>query len=282
MIVYFLAIVLGWSTPTNQSIVVYEGDTLPESLGWERVGTMDSDRWAENGWFRQLPELGVWAPPPLGEADFYQRSIAKFAGEPMFFVEWAVETDATVSILDVDGTPVALSAYSNGTYYHFTLTDQRVRIIRSALLPVVYVDIAPHVPHTYRIELFSDAQYVLFVDGEAIDSGIPNGPYPSETSGIIWGSRYYGQDLPVQTTRWDYLRYGVIPEDAVGDFDGDGIVSSADFYFAHECLMNNRVGIFGGPGNNSGPGCRFVDFDFDGDTDLTDLAEFQNDFTADE
>jgi hypothetical protein len=51
-----------------------------------------------------------------------------------------------------------------------------------------------------------------------------------------------------------------------------------DYYFAHECLTNRRPGINGGPHLDAGPGCRFTDFDFDGDVDLRDLAAFQNHF----
>ena len=51
-----------------------------------------------------------------------------------------------------------------------------------------------------------------------------------------------------------------------------------DFYFFHECLTSVRPGINGGPENDAGPGCRFADFNSDGDTDLLDFAKFQNAF----
>jgi hypothetical protein len=65
-----------------------------------------------------------------------------------------------------------------------------------------------------------------------------------------------------------------------GDFDSDDLVTHDDFYFFHECLTNERIGINGGPGNDAGPGCRFADFNADSDTDLSDFADFQNLFTA--
>ena len=70
----------------------------------------------------------------------------------------------------------------------------------------------------------------------------------------------------------------MIPVDGSGDYDSDGAVTLHDFYFFHECLTNDRPGIHGGPDNDAGPGCRFADFDSDGDTDLRDFAEFQNAF----
>jgi hypothetical protein len=277
-----LLLVSGLSTHTDQLVVTYEGISFPEEDGWQREGTFDTDRWIENGWFWQAPELGVWAPGPFGEADFHRRSIAEFAAEATFFVEWVVQTDAPASILEVHGTPTVVSVYSNGAIYHFTFTDERVRVFRGSLNPEVYVDIAPSVPHTYRIELFQEALYIWYIDGQLFDSGTPMNPIPNDASGIIWGSRYQEpeRDFPMETTRWNYLRYGVTPEDAGGDFDSDGVISLTDFYFLHECLINDRIGIVGGPENNSGPGCRFADFNSDSDTDLNDFADFQDQFSV--
>lgn len=90
-------------------------------------------------------------------------------------------------------------------------------------------------------------------------------------------ARHYEFD---NTTRWDYVRFGVIPEDGSGDYDSDSAVTLDDFYFVHECLTNQRPGINGGPGKDAGPGCRFVDFDFDDDVDMKDIAFLQENFTG--
>jgi hypothetical protein len=109
---------------------------------------------------------------------------------------------------------VVLSAFGNGNAnYHFTITEDLVRVIRDNQLPIVYVDIAPGVPHTYRLELHWDELYAWFVDDQLIDSGTPFGLYPRPDSRIIWGARYY---LNEHTTRWDYVRYGTIPEPGTG------------------------------------------------------------------
>ena len=63
---------------------------------------------------------------------------------------------------------------------------------------------------------------------------------------------------------WEYIRYGVIPEDG-GDFNSDGEIDSYDLYFFQECLL--------GPGG-SWPGCAWADMDEDGDTDCDDWYLF--------
>jgi len=256
----------------------YEGEIAPADDGWELrlAGTFGADLSFEEGFLVQAVDLPNAWPGPLGNAEFYRRSVMKFANEQAFFVEWRVETDASSAILDDHRVPVVLSAFGNGNaLYHFTITQGRIVVVRHSTLPVVYVDIAPGIAHTYRLELYGDALYAWYIDGQLIDSGIPYGVYPREDSRIIWGSQYVVQELPVQTTRWDFVRYGVIPADGSGDFDSDGAVTEFDFYFFHECLTNERLGINGGPEMDSGPGCRFADFDSDADTDLRDFAEFQ-------
>jgi hypothetical protein len=268
-------------------IVTYEGDIFPEEVGWERrlAGTDGAERSLENGWFVQFVDLPDGSPGPFGNAEFYRRALADFGGEETFFVEWHVETDAPSSILDSSGTPVAVSAFGTAAAnYHFTITDARVQVWRSNFLPILFVDIEPGVSHTYRLELCGqplcgENQYAWHIDNRLGDSGVAEGPYPNDDSVLIWGAQHYEFD---NTTRWDYIRFGRIPEDGSGDFDGDGVVTLDDFYFFHECLTNRRPGINGGPDQDAGPGCRFADFNADSSVDLADFAEFQVNFTAGE
>ena len=263
---YLVCITSGW-------IVSYEADVYPEDAGWERVGSGGAARSLDAGSFVQVGQV-------TGLLDAYQRSVSHFTGAEHFFIEWRVQTDAPSSILDTSGTSVVLSAFgTDSANYHFTITDQLVRVIRSNLLPIVFVDVEPDVPHTYRLELLAEESYAWYIDGALIDLGIPAGAYPTPASSVIWGARH---DEPGYTTSWDYIRYGVIPEDGSGDYDSDAEVGLDDFYFFHECLTNERLGINGGPGADAGSGCRFADFDDDTDVDLRDLATFQTTFTGDD
>jgi hypothetical protein len=96
-------------------------------------------------------------------------------------------------------------------FYHTTITNGRVRLLRDTDIPLIFVNVEPDVPHTYRIELFGDELYRWLIDGVVVDQGVPEGTYPYDTSVIVWGSRNYEPGI---TTRWDYIRYGVIPEPA--------------------------------------------------------------------
>jgi len=40
----------------------YEGDVLPEDLGWTRAGSGSAERWLDGGWFTQ--HIEAWYDPP--------------------------------------------------------------------------------------------------------------------------------------------------------------------------------------------------------------------------
>ncbi|MEK6674877.1 MAG: hypothetical protein AABZ47_04385 [Planctomycetota bacterium] len=254
---------------TFAQIVNYEGDVFPENAGWERIVFTEIDRSFDAGWFVHFVDFA-------NETDHYQRRIADFAGVPRFFVEWRVESDAPKSILDFSGTPCVVSVWGmTSAIYHTTITDSRVQFFRDTSIPLVFVDIEHDVAHTYRLELIGDESFTWYIDRTVVYAGIPLGPFPTESSVVLFATRRQMFD---STTRWDYVRYGVIPQDASGDFDTNEAVELFDFYYFHECLTNDRIGIHGGPDQTSGPGCQFTDFDGDSDVDLCDFAEFQNRF----
>ena len=202
-----------FTSVVNASVVTYEADVFPEDTGWERVGTFDAERWIDDGWFYQHAELGAWKGE-IGETDFYQRSLADFAGAEEFFIEWRVQTDVPSSLFDHANIATVLSAAGTGyAYYHFTITDERVRLLRRSSVPIVFADIQAGVPHAYRLEVYGEDLYAWYIDGQLIDSGVPVAAYPTAGSVLVWGARHNVYD---NNTRWDYIRYGVIPEPGTG------------------------------------------------------------------
>ncbi len=110
-----------------------------------------------------------------------------------------------------------------------------------------------------------------YIDGVIVDQGVPEGQFPSFDPQMTWRAK--AAWLP-NTTVWDYIRYGTIPEDGSGDYDSDDDIDAHDFYFFQDYLL--------GPTANAGPGGRFADFDGDTDIDLADFAAFQRAFTGGE
>lgn len=259
--------------PVAAQVFASEFFSNPVSEGWNLVVYYcNPETWNEDGRYHQVLDLEACPPGPGGGRDVYSRSLQPLNGAATFFSEFRLVTDGDRSGIPY-GVPTVLALGNNaGVIYHLTVARDLVKFARDVDLPIWYIDVEPGVPHTYRIELYPD-RYAFYIDAYLIDEGVPEGPFPAYDSRITWqgDSRY----VPCHNA-WDYIRYGVTPADGSGDYDNDAAITAFDFYFFQECLTNERPGINGGPANDAGPGCRFADFDQDGDTDLLDLAEFQN------
>ena len=179
-----------------------------------------------------------------------------------FFVEWRVESTADAAELPWGGGAI-LSCWSNGgVNYKCQVTRDEVEIWRDNLLPILFLAIDPGVAHVYRLELVGSESYTWFIDGEIVDSGIPEGAYPSFNPNMNFRTKAAWSG---SMSRWDYIRYGTIPADAGGDFDSDGDVDDEDLYFFQDCLL--------GP-DADGPGCRWADMNGDGNADGADIRLF--------
>ena len=250
----------------------------PVSEGWNLVlYYCNPETWNEDGWYHQVLDLDACPPGPGGGRDVYRRSVQPFDGVANFFMEFRVQADGDRSEIPFGGPALLVLGSDAGGFYHMTVAADLVKFLRDVDLPIWYIEIELGVPHTYRVELYHD-RFAFYIDAYLIGEGVPEGPFPAYNPRITWqGDSVY---LPCHNA-WDYIRYGVIPFDGSGDFNSDDSVTLNDFYFAQECLTNERLGINGGPENDAGPGCGFADFDADGDADPLDLAEFQNLFAGD-
>ncbi|MEK6676903.1 MAG: hypothetical protein AABZ47_14780 [Planctomycetota bacterium] len=258
-------------TTSKAQVVTYEGTVFPEARGWQRLSAAAPKRQLEDGWLIQS------LPNPARDSYRYNiGGMTSLVGR--FFVEWRVVTDNPEWLIDEWQVPAVVSAGGRaGVLHHTVMTESAAVLLRDISIPRVIAPISVSEPHTYRIELFAD-KYIWYIDGVVTDSGIPEGVYPDPDAFLIWGAEVSHNDAPPATTAWDFVRAGRIPDDASGDFDSNEAIELFDYYYFHECLTNDRIGIHGGPDNDSGPGCRFTDFDGDSDVDLCDFAEFQNRF----
>lgn len=270
-------LLLGWGRACG-SVFSYECDSFPVDGSWEVLQNWcDPMEWVDQGHFYQQTDFCDGYDPPEGQQSSYTRSLDEFIGSQAFFMEWRVRTDGDRSEI-LYSAPAAFSVWSiGGVNYRFSIAADQVLFVRDNLLPIVWFDVTPALAHTYRLEMYGGAWYSLYVDGTVLDSGMPEGPYPSNSPAVNFRAK---AQFVESTTVWDYVRWGDIPADGSGDFDSDGDRDLFDFYFVHECLTNRRPGINGGPDEDAGPGCRFADFDDDTDVDLRDVADFQNTFTG--
>src|SRR5262245_20719827 len=109
-----LFILVGLILPSiaGAQFVSFEGDYFPENAApaWIRIGSMDAQRWLDNGLLCPHLVLGAGNPGPYGQFDAYQRAIAEFTGSPSYFVTWREGTDCPRA--DIGGQPGGLIATS--------------------------------------------------------------------------------------------------------------------------------------------------------------------------
>jgi hypothetical protein len=258
------------SLEARAQVITYEGNVFPEAVGWQRLD-VGIERSLKDGWFiHSLRQQ---------EQDFYRYDTGGISGlTDHFFVEWRAITDNPQWLIDEWQVPAVVApGGTRGVNYHVVMTESAAVLLRDIFIPRVIVPINVGEPHTYRIVVLPDA-YVWYIDGVLADTGVPEGPFPDPTATLTWGAEVTHDDAPPAITAWDYVRAGRIPDEASGDYDSDAVVTLGDHYFVVDCLTKDGPGIFGGPDEDAGPGCRFADFDNNSTVDLLDFAEFQNGF----
>ena len=272
-VVYATLVLVFTAVPGLAQVVSYEATSFPDDTvpPWERETFCTPERSLVDGVLVINVEIGECGPPPGGDSDAYRRDLDDFEGVQSFFVEFRLKTDGNRSEI-VGQAPAAVAAGSLGAVrYNWTIAHDQVKLVRDVLLPILFFDIDPDVFHTFRLELRDTSSYTWFIDGAVVDSGTPEGAYPSFFPTLGWLASAFEMD---SQTQLDYLRYGVIPVDGSGDFDSDGAVDANDQFYFEECLDNSGENV------DAGPGCRWADFDGDSDVDCDDWDAFETAWTG--
>ncbi len=267
--------IFAWSGATvSAEVFSWECNSLPVDGGWTFLGEFcEPTTWIADGSYFQEVDDDTCPNEPVGESEGYRRELVDFLDHPQFWVEWRVEGDGPASELFA-GAPTALGlANSFGISYTFFIARDMAKLNRDNLLPIIFATFDAGVAHTHRLELFGDELYAWYIDGDLVDSGVPEGPFPSFDAFIVWaGSSWHEPAL----NRWDYIRYGDLQEPFSGDFDSDGDRDGRDAFYFAECIAERG----NGPGAPADPGCPWADMDADGDVDFADFGQFQRAFTG--
>ncbi len=195
-------------------VVSFQGDSYPEDEDWNRYERLyRSDRHLAEGWLVQTPRIVQIDGVDRWQDDFYWRPLASFDGVEAFFLEWRMDTTGLREEMFAV-SPASIVLYGiRGVLYHFTIARDQVLFRQFDPDRTIRYDIEAGVSHDYRLELYGEELYELYVDGALIDAGVPEGAYPTADSEIVFGARATYVD---SVTRWDYIRFGTIPEPATG------------------------------------------------------------------
>lgn len=178
--------------------ITYEGNDFPENEGWTREinAAGGANRWIEDG---------ALVIDSLHNAaiidDYFIEGISDPGPAELFVAEWRVLLEETLFWYDA-GVTIARSAVPGHVFFVYDVDE--ILVWREWEL----IPIAPGEWHTYRIETVDMVEYTLSIDGEGVFTGLFEDQSLLQ-SFILWGDTMNGA---ASLTRWDYVRFGVVPE----------------------------------------------------------------------
>ncbi len=171
---------------------------FPEEEGWERVTRYGGDqRSLEDGW------LIMDGTASVGIQDYYvmpmNGGLDPEAGES-FLLEWRILVEELVGYYDPSVAVFSDDQWAVG--FKLSRTE-----ILSSFEPGVVAAFEPGIPHSFALESVDMRSYVLSINGEpVIYRAFWESLYESD---VRWGDGVYGG---ASLARWDYFRFGVVPE----------------------------------------------------------------------
>ena len=181
----------------EQFWITYEGNDFPENEGWEHITyNGEAERWIEDGALvidslhdvhvEDLAKMERWMDPDPGE---------------LFVAEWRLLVDEGSGDRDAG---VAIARSFEPGYVIFQFGPETARDVQD----LIWFPVEPGIFHTYRFESHDMVDYELFIDGQSVHEGTFM-TAASNQSSIGFGDMIDGQ---ASLSRWDYLRFGVVPE----------------------------------------------------------------------
>ena len=187
----------------NQYWVAYEGNDYPENEGWQRIWYYTpAERSLEDGCLvldmRDDPFMVEFYDWPTGG------HVDPDPGE-LLVMQWRLRVD------EVDGYsgPGILIGADNGSVAAFKFHENK---IRDTFYAGVEAYFEPGLFHEFELRSYDMMEYQLYIDGNlALQHSFK--PETTHVSRMSWG---HGVTGVTSLTRWDYVRFGVVPEPSAG------------------------------------------------------------------
>jgi hypothetical protein len=196
-----LCVLVVSSASAEEYWIAYEADDFPENEGWWHIwGGGTAERRIEDGMF----VLDTLHDPHI--ADFYQMnmygSLDPAPGE-VFVMQWRLRID------EIHGPDIGLAIFSDDRWAVGLSFEEGT--VTSSFESGVSAVFEPWVFHEFEFRSDDMQAYQLYIDG---DLAMEGSFWLSLTdSKVNWGDGVQGAS---SLSRWDYVRFGVIPEPSCG------------------------------------------------------------------
>lgn len=182
--------------PADEYWVAYEGNNFPENVGWNRTFTAGgATRRIEDG------ALVIDSTESRDISDWYQTTEISDPGPAeLFIAEWRVRLDQ----FDRYDALFTIARDTTPGHTAFLFGDDNVWILTDSIV----IDVEPYRWHEYRLTSRDMDSFDLFIDGKFVHAG----SFESQSflqSFVAFGDGGVGAS---SLSRWDYVRFGVVPE----------------------------------------------------------------------
>lgn len=186
----------------------YEGNDLPENVGWTRVWGNNDGPYQGSGANRQISD-GALVTDSLYDTGVYDYNQLQRPGSfrpgpgEVFRAEWRLRVTESHNWSDQS----FLVAGDNGSAVALGFFVDRVQLEYEHDADVPF---EPLVWHRFAITSADMVTYELWIDGTAVHSGQLL-TYSTQSSVVGFGDGVQGAS---SLASWDYVRFGVVPEPA--------------------------------------------------------------------
>ena len=184
--------------------ITYEGNDLPENEGWQRIWGNSKGLYGGDGAIRTI-ESGTLVTDSLFDTsvfDFYRMErLGRFDPEPgeLFRAEWRLLLEETVNWYD----PTVGIRSDNGNLAGFEFREDNLLITPSR----IRIDYEPLIWHTFSFSSLDMLTFDLAIDGHFVHRG-EFLTRATRDSTFSFGDGVQGA---ASLSRWDYVRFGVVP-----------------------------------------------------------------------
>jgi hypothetical protein len=200
------ALVLLSATPAGAAPywVAWEGNDFPENEGWERGHFGDNGPTAERSLTDGIMTLDGRASIDIVDGYVRQRQINPGPGE-VFLVQWRLRVDDVLAHPLAPYDPAVIVYSDDG----WEVILEAGEAVGHSLLEQFSFPMEPGVFHHWELRSSDMRSYDLFIDGALVYAGqfVP----AVRRSQVEWGDLTAGA---ASSSRWDYFRFGVVPEPA--------------------------------------------------------------------
>lgn len=203
----FALATLAVATPVaaDEYWITYEGNDLPENEGWHRIWGNSKGQFRGNGAMRTI-ENGALVMDSLFDTsvyDFYSMErLGRFDPGPgeVFRAEWRLLVEETPNWYD----PTVGIFSDEGNLAGFEFREDNLLITPGS----IRIDYEPFEWHTFSFSSLDMLTFDLAIDGQFVHRGeFLTRATPDST--FLFGDGVQGA---ASLSRWDYVRFGVVPE----------------------------------------------------------------------